>query len=159
MIGGIAAGVGLLVILYFAFGGSGDKKQPEEPPTKSEQQPAKEAAPKKLTGGKARAGKTPDEPAPKIDPAKMAKAEELFKGAKADWNEAQKARGDRPVFKGHLDAAWEKFEEQRALLEEYSDWYEKADFGGWAIPAEYEALTKRQHIWGKVRQSVHKVKG
>lgn len=165
MIGGIAAGVAVLAALFFAFGGTGGNNKkttdPSNTPANKSSEPSKAAAPK-LDGGKAKAGKTPDRPAPAIDADKMAKAEKLFEEATAEWNEAQKQRkAGRPKteWKPNLDRAWDKLEEQRALLEDYSDWYEEADLGDWAIPAEYEALTKRQHVWGKVRQSIHKVKG
>ena len=54
-------------------------------------------------------------------------------------------QGGLPILGFDIDQS--KIDAIKALIEGPSTWYEEADFGGWAIPAEYATMNK---IYGKV---------
>ncbi|MCR9244504.1 MAG: hypothetical protein NXI31_05690 [bacterium] len=159
MVGGAAVAIVVLVLLLSGGGsddddngGSGDQNGAAAPAAAPEQ-------PKRTPSvgtGNARAGKTPERPAPALSHETLNKLDELLAEAKTFYNEGVKARNDgqntkareaQAKAKQKLDA-WEK------LVEAQLEWQEEAEMGDWAQPAEYDLLTRRYPKFSKLQKSV-----
>ena len=54
--------------------------------------------------------------------------------------------------------SWEVFNKLFASVSAYTEWYEEAEFEGWAIPASYDRLQKMLNKWDPLRGKVKKLK-
>lgn len=165
MVYALGGAVVLGVILYFATSGGGGSGTNAPKPAESQRStstptPSQSAPSVDLSGSQAKAGKTPDRPAPKIAQADMDRAEELFRKGQEKWNDAQRARqaGDTTTYAAALAEAFDHLQGQRKALETYTDWLDEADFEDWALPAEYVALRKRLGVYDPMYQKVKKLK-
>lgn len=166
IIGGVA-GVALVVVLVFVLsrGGSDAAAATSTPPAAGGAPPAADARGTRaedpdLSGGTERAGKTPDRPAPSIAAADMQRAEEHYRAAVEKWNDSQRSRnaGDQTAYAQALDDAFEELQKQREALRTYTDWFEEADLGDWAMPAEYDVLQQKLDVYDRLYQRVKKLK-
>jgi hypothetical protein len=156
----------LVVVLIFALatGGGGSGTEAAESPrgdaTGVEPSVPASAPAAGLTGGTPREGETPERSAPPIQEADLARAQQHYENAKQKWNEGQRARssGDHETYVTATKEAFEEMEKQRDALRPYTDWYEEADLGDWAMPAEYGALQRRLDTYDRLYQRIKKVK-
>lgn len=169
IVGGVAGLVGLVLIIAMlsgAFGGgetkagSGSKEKPvliDDNPTDGPPEP--KPKPPSISGS-GKPGKTPDEPAPALTAQILAQADGLYEAAKIKWNDGQRLRkkGETKAYAEALQEAWTAIESMNKGLEPYTDWYELADLGGWAMPAEYVALAKRFDKYSKLEAKIQKLK-
>ena len=164
LFGGLAA-AGLVVGLVFLIGGGsggagkgGTDASPAKPASASPQSGTPPSS--SPSGGAPKAGKTPDRPAPTIDPASLALAQQHYDTAKDKVNEGERARqsGDSGTYTAALQVAFQELESQRDALRPFTDWLEEADMGDWALPAEYTALQRKLGEYDKLFQRVKKLK-
>lgn len=165
MIYALCGALVLGAVLFFAASGGSSTSSGTTPPTPTPTQnptptPASPSPSVDLSGSQAKAGKTPDRPAPKIQQADMDRAEELFRKGQEKWNDAQRARqaGDTTTYAAALAEAFDHLQGQRKALEAYTDWLDEADFEDWALPGEYVALRKRLGVYDPMYQKVKKLK-
>ncbi len=161
MVGGGAIAIVILLVLMTGGGGenadasgktgSGSQNADSSQNAKSPARPARTPA-----SGTAKAGKTPDRPAPALSHDTLDKLDDLLAEAKTFYNEGvrarnatehQKAREAQSKAKAKLDA-WEK------LVEPQLRWQEEAEMEDWAQPAEYDLLTRRYPTFSKLQKMV-----
>ena len=149
MLGGAGVLV-LIVILVLSNKGGGDDTNDSGSNPSATQPEKQSAAPSpELSMASAKSGKTPDRPAPALTQDTLNKMNELYAEAKAISDEGMKllGQGNNMDSRTKQSEAKVKVDQIKSLIEAPSSWYEEADFGGWAIPAEYETMNK---IYGKV---------
>ena len=144
ILGGVAA-CGLLVALVVFSGGSDDGADPageQQAPTQQAAPPARAASSTQLKAGSARAGETPDRPAPTLTAEMLQKANALVDEAKALNNEGTRLRnaGENRAARAKQSEAKRKIDAALASIDAPSVWQEEADMEGWAMPAEYVTL-------------------
>jgi len=160
----ILGGVGLLVVVILIVVMSQSGKKPATTPTSAPTPAAQpkaphQSAPTQVAAGAAKAGKTPDKPAPALTPDMLQKAATLLDAANAFFNEGVKLRtgGDNTGARAKQSEAKDKIDEIKALLAAPLRWQEEADLDGWAMPASYSALgalyTKVSSLEKKVRMN------
>lgn len=144
----ILGGVGLLVVVILLVVMSQSGKKPATTPTSTPTPAAQpkaphQSAPTQVAAGAAKAGKTPDKPAPALTPETMQKAAQLLDAAKALFSEGVKLRtgaGDNTGARAKQSEAKDKIDEIKTLLAAPLRWQEDADLEGWAMPAIYSSL-------------------
>lgn len=144
--GGVLAVVVLLVAMN-SGGGDGDKTAaptPAEKPNPPAAAPAAAPAakPAAAPASAPRAGKPPAKPAPTLTAETLQQARQLLQQAKGLCNEGITARvaGNNTEARTKQSAASDKIEALKAMTKTNWDWQEQAEFGEWAMPAEYVAL-------------------
>lgn len=145
ILGGVGALVLVLVLVMLNSksgdddNNDGDNQQQQQPA----KQPTKPVGPKtQLKMGSAKAGKTPDRPAPTLTQEMLQKAATLIQEAKVLNNEGVKLRssGDNKGSRAKNSEAKRKLDEVKSMLDAPLTWQEEADMEEWAMPAEYTAL-------------------
>ncbi|MFN3243147.1 MAG: hypothetical protein ACE37K_16725 [Planctomycetota bacterium] len=145
ILGGVGALV-LVVVLVMLNSKSGDDDK-DTGDGQTQQQPAKQPArlvgPKtELKMGSAKAGKTPDRPAPTLTQEMLQKAAGVIQEAKVLNNEGVRLRsaGDNQGSRAKNSEAKSKLDQVKEMLDAPLTWQEEADLEGWSMPAEYSAL-------------------
>ena len=152
----ILGGAGLLVVILamVMFNKGGGDETPSSggssggaKPAAQSSQPAPVAVNVEMSAAKS--GKTPERAAPPLTQETFTKMETLYAEAKAISDAGMKLLGEGKNMdsRAKQSEAKVKIDAIKALIEGPSTWYEEADFGGWAIPAEYATMNK---IYGKV---------
>jgi len=145
ILGGVGALLLIVVLVMLNSKSGGDDDQQGDNQQNQQQQAKpepKKSAPMPLKTGSAKAGKTPDRPAPTLTNEMLAKANGMIEEAKALNNEGVKLRngGDNKAARAKQAEAKRKLDECIAFLEVPALWQEEADLEGWAMPAEYVTL-------------------
>lgn len=152
----ILGGAGLLVVILalVMFNKGGGDETPSNggssggaKPAAQSSQPAPVAVNVEMSAAKS--GKTPERAAPPLTQETLTKMETLYAEAKAISDAGIKLQNSGQKMAGSAKQAEAKvkIDAIKALIEGPSGWYEEADFGGWAVPAEYATMNK---IYGKV---------
>ncbi|MCU0864795.1 MAG: hypothetical protein MUC36_13485 [Planctomycetes bacterium] len=149
-----------LVVVFLATSGKKDTPAEPKPAVPAAAKPTPAAAPSAspaiaLAG--ARAGKTPEEPAPGLTQDTLTKVRDLLQEAKKLSDEGVKARtaGDNQKARERQSAAKDKIEALQKMIEAPLRWQEKADLGSWAQPAEYVTL---ENLYGEVSKLEKRVR-
>jgi len=152
----ILGGVGVLVLIMLivmANGGGDDDDEGGNTDNQSNQ-PAKqpEAPAPKVQLGSAKAGKTPDRPAPALSQELLSKITGLYREAKAVSDEGIKLTkaGEREQGVAKQNEAKVKIDAIKAMIDDQLLWQEEADMGDWAQPPEYATLT---NIYAKISRT------
>ena len=112
-----------------------------------------------MPAGRAQEGTPPKVAPPSIAAEDLATADGHYQRAKEFWNDGQRLRnkGDSG-WVDEVQKAYEEMKASRAVLSEYTDWLERADLDGWAIPAEYDGLRRILGKHDPMFQKIKKVK-
>ena len=162
---GIVAG-GLVLVMLIALSTVGADPSTNErspaaaQPESAKSEPAKRSIPNvsAVPSGVGRAGTKPDEPAPPIEAGLIEELDGLYRQAKEHWNNALVAKKNSKLaeFKDECHAGWDDIKALNARIDPHLTWHEKADFGGWEIPASYTLLLNKMSKWDKLQQRIKK---
>ena len=147
-----AVGALVLIVGLIAMSGSEDEQEPAADRQTEQRQPAaptRSTPSTPLQQGAARAGKTPDRPAPTLTTEMLQRANALVDEAKALNNDGTRLRntGDNRGARAKQSEAKRKIDAALAVIEAPSAWQEEADLEGWAMPAEYVTL---ERLFGRI---------
>ncbi|MBX3462573.1 MAG: hypothetical protein KF830_05350 [Planctomycetes bacterium] len=159
----VLVGIGAVVVvvvlvLWNSGGGSAADGTPTTPAAANA--PATPSAAKPLATaptGTAKAGKTPERPAPPLTADTLNQAARMLEEAKTLCNDGVQARtaGDNRLARERQSLAKDKIDAIKQLIAAPLTWQEEADLGGWAMPAEYGALEK---LYGQISTLENRVR-
>lgn len=162
VVGGLALLVVVVVVVMMNSGGgasnAADSGSSAKPANTAPAAPAVAPKPAAAPTGTAKAGKTPERPAPALTADTLARASQLLEEAKALCNEGIQLRsnGDNQGARTKQTSAKDKIDVIKQMIDAPLRWQEEADLGGWAMPAEYDALAKLYGQLSTVENRVRK---
>lgn len=157
----ILGGVGVLVLIIILVansGGGGGDEEGGNDDNQQTQQPAKQPEPAKVNvpAGTAKAGATPDRPAPPLTQDLLGKVTELYQQARALSDEGIKLTksGEREQGVAKQMAAKVKIDQLKAMIDDQLTWQEEAEMGDWQQPAAYGSLTRLYAKISKTQKTI-----
>ena len=146
----------LLIVMIVIYtrdsvkGGGGEPASPPPRPSSGVQKPQPRMS-------AAKAGKTPDRPAPPLTAATLTRVRELLQEAKAISNDGVRERtaGNNMKARAKQSEAKKKIDELKLLIADASGWQEEADMGDWEQPGAYVTLGE---IWSEMARLQKKIR-